>query len=84
MRHYLLHYTPLILILLLGAFFFVYFSHFPSYQFLVVLGVTTTYFIWGIVHHAILKRLSIEVLAEYLLIGGLVVIMFASVLNIRL
>jgi len=84
MRHYIYHYLPLLFILLIGGYFFVHFSYFPSYQFLVVLGIVTAYFIWGVVHHAVLKRLSIGVLAEYLLIGGLVVMMFASVLNIRL
>jgi hypothetical protein len=84
MRHYIFHYLPLLSILLLGGYLFVHFSHFPSYQFLVVLGIVTAYFIWGIVHHAVLKRFSAGVLLEYLLIAGLVVMMFASVLNIRL
>lgn len=79
----LLHYLILFTILVAGGFLFFRFRYFPNYQFLTVVGTVLAYWLWGAGHHAYHKRLTRHVMLEYILIGFVVILMFATVLNIN-
>lgn len=82
MKVRLLHHILLALILVTGGFLFFRFQHFPNYQFLAVVGTVLAYWLWGAGHHAYHRRLTHHVMLEYILIGLVVIFMFALVLGI--
>lgn len=47
-----------------------------SYQLFVVTGMAVFYMVWGILHHILEDEFDFEVLLDYLLIAGLVVVLF--------
>jgi len=63
--HHFIHFTVLIVGLLLTVFFFDYFSYsFVISSFVLFLG-SLFYFVWGIVHHAIEDRVTAKIVLEY-------------------
>ena len=69
---HVLHYLILLLGLSVSAFFFVYFKFVPSSQ-LLALGIGSLYYcLWGIVHHALERRLTTLIALEYTLFGLLI------------
>lgn len=79
----LLHYLFLGVILLVGAVVFSRFQYFPNYQFLVVIGTVMAYILWGVSYHSSETRLNFRTISEYILLGLVVVLMFAAALNVR-
>lgn len=53
-----------------------------SYQFYSAVVGVVIYVLWGVIHHYCEGRESLPVIMEYLLIGGIVVLLFALVLGI--
>jgi hypothetical protein len=80
----LVHYSVLAFILLLGGILFLRFQYYPSYQFLIVVGTVLGYVLWGVSYHKSESRFLRRVILEYLLLGFVVILMFAAALNIRL
>lgn len=74
------HYSVLALAVSLALLLFILAWPDALLQMTVVLLLTTTYVIWGAVHHHIIKDLTAEVVLEYLIIGILVTIVFWSLL----
>ncbi|PIS20647.1 hypothetical protein COT52_02775 [candidate division WWE3 bacterium CG08_land_8_20_14_0_20_43_13] len=70
------HYLALFLILLLGLVSFFAFRWQPVSQFVVILATVGGYVGWGITHHYLENRLSVGVVAEYLLVGLAVICLF--------
>ena len=79
---HLVHYLVLIFGLLSCFFFFLLLRYNPTYQFYAVCAAVVWYLFWGIVHHYLENRVSIPIILEYLLVGGLVVLLFALMLNL--
>lgn len=81
-KHHLLHYTILLVILVTGFGLFVRYQHHSVQQLWIVLAATLGYILWGVTHHAIERRLTWEVVSEYLLVGCVVVLAFGLVLGV--
>lgn len=78
------HYLALFFILALGGLLFFRFQYFPNYQFLVVVLTVIAYVLWGVSYHLTVRRLGWTVLLEYVLLGFVVILMFATALGFRL
>ncbi|MFW6110399.1 MAG: hypothetical protein ACOC6Q_03190 [Patescibacteria group bacterium] len=48
----------------------------PGKQLPVVIGISIFYTVWGAVHHILEDEFDFEVLLDYLLISGLVIVLF--------
>lgn len=64
---HLSHYVILLTLMFLGLLLFSVSSHTPLFQVLIVIILSLTYLLWGILHHLIEKNLYLEVFLEYLL-----------------
>lgn len=78
-----LNHLFLFFVFIVGGLLFWHWRYFPTWQFLVVVGVVLIYWAWGIWHHAWEKRLAVPIILEYVFIGALVILMFALALNIH-
>lgn len=78
-RH-LLHYLPLIGILVLAAFGFVAFSYDKNFQAALVVATAVGYVTWGIVHHYLHRDLHLSVVLEYIAISFLGVVIIFSLI----
>jgi len=78
-----LHYMLLALVLVIGFSFFMLFRYQPRMQFAAVCATVVGYVSWGILHHHSHKELSKGVMTEYILMGLLVILLFALSLSIR-
>ena len=78
------HYLILAAILFIGGLLFFRFQHFPNYQFITIVGIVLAYWLWGIGHHHYHRRLTRDVILEYVFIGFVVILMFAAALNLGL
>ncbi len=77
------HITHLLILclgILLSLFFFAYFRYNHIYQFYSVIVGVVYYIAWGFIHHLLEDRLSFPIIMEYVLIGGIVILLFALVL----
>jgi hypothetical protein len=72
---HLWHYLLLIFILGLGTVGMFFYSGMPHKQYLLVIFVSTLYFLWGIFHHYLEGDLHIRIVVEYLLIALLAVVL---------
>lgn len=73
--HILLYIALIATLICAGVLFFTSRAH-PANQLLVVIGISLFYIIWGAVHHILEGEFDFEVLLDYLLIAGLVVVIF--------
>lgn len=71
-----LFYIALFAVLALAGWFFFVFQGRQGCQLMAVVGMAVFYIVWGIVHHILEDEFDFEVLLDYLLIAGLVVIVF--------
>lgn len=78
-RH-LLHYLPLIGILVLAAFGFVAFSYDKNFQAALAVATAVGYVTWGIVHHYLHRDLHLSVVLEYIAISFLGVVIIFSLI----
>jgi len=78
----ILEYTALIIILSVGAYFYINFKYFPFKQFMVVVAVSFAYVLWGTIYHLVRVRLYWHVIYEYILVASLVILLFAFTLNV--
>ncbi|MBI4091462.1 hypothetical protein HY419_01775 [candidate division WWE3 bacterium] len=62
--------------------FFVLNRYNNVYQFYSVIGGVFYYISWGVVHHYLEDRLDFYTVSEYVLFGGIVVMLFALVLGV--
>ncbi|OGC50301.1 hypothetical protein A2716_03775 [candidate division WWE3 bacterium RIFCSPHIGHO2_01_FULL_40_23] len=62
--------------------FFFLFRFNLRYQFFSVLAGVSYYVLWAFVHHYLEDRLTFQIILEYVLIGGIVTLLFAMVLGI--
>ncbi len=72
---HVMHYMILIFILAIGLLTFSFFAGYPDRQFLVAIGTSIAYFIWGVIHHQAEDDLHPKIVVEYLLISLLAVIL---------
>ena len=72
-KKHLIYYLVLTVILAISLVFFFLFRFHSVKQFLVITGASLAYMAWGIMHHAKEDRVTTEVLLEYFLIGGVVI-----------
>ena len=63
------HFAILLIILVLGMTFTLFFSHQQSLQIFSVAATSLAYVLWGIIHHYKHKDLHVEVAIEYILIA---------------
>lgn len=82
-RTILLHNLALLIGLLLASGIFMLVRYDPTYQFYSVVAGTLYYVLWGIVHHYLLDRVSLKAVLEYILVGGIVVLLFAMLLWLK-
>lgn len=80
----LAHYLVLFIILALGGLLFWRWQYFPNYQFLIVVLTVAGYILWGVSYHLTVRRLSWTVILEYILLGFVVILMFAAALGLWL
>ena len=78
----ILEYAALLIILSVGAYFYINFKYLPFRQFLVVVAISFAYVLWGTIHHLIRVRLYWHVIYEYILVAALVILLFGFTLNV--
>jgi hypothetical protein len=74
------HYVPLIAVILAGVVGFTIFSYDQAFQTMILVAVSVSYVIWGIIHHKIHDDLSLFVVIEYLVIASLGLVVVLSLL----
>ncbi|MBI1863879.1 hypothetical protein HYS03_01585 [Candidatus Woesebacteria bacterium] len=78
---HLQHYSPLIGIFIVGIVGFWVFSYSKNFQIALSLSMCVGYISWGIVHHALHKNLSIEVVVEYIFFATLGFLLMYSIIS---
>lgn len=71
-KHYRIHhphFIVLLLILILGGTFILFFNYDRDFQIASVVGTSLAYIMWGVLHHLKHKDLEVEIIMEYLLIA---------------
>ena len=79
-KNHLIHYTPLIGILIAAVFGFVYVSYDIGFRVSLIIAASLAYISWGLVHHYIHKDLNLSVILEYISIAALGVIIGLSII----
>ena len=69
-----LFYIALFAVLAGAGWLFFTFQGQKSYQLFVVVGTSVFYMVWGILHHILEDEFDFEVLLDYLLMAGLVIV----------
>lgn len=76
------HYFVLLGMFLAGIVAFSLFSYDRVFQMIVAVAVAVSYFVWGIIHHAIHRDLYFSVVVEYLAVACLgLVIVFSLIIR---
>ncbi|MBP7118752.1 hypothetical protein KBA63_01590 [Candidatus Woesebacteria bacterium] len=73
MKHHkhIRHYIPLFAVFAVGIIGFLSFPYDRALQIAIATGLAVSYAIWGIVHHAIDRDLSLEVILEYIFVSAI-------------
>ena len=79
---HILHFGVLLAGLLIGVMYFYIYRYDRIYQFYAVVLSVAYYVLWGILHHYLEDRFDFHIILEYVLIGGVVTLLFALVLGI--
>lgn len=74
------HYLPLVGIFGAGALAFWLFSYDRQFQIGVVAAVAVSHVVWGMVHHYLMKDLSMEVVMEYVAVSLLGISVILSII----
>ncbi len=74
------HYLILFVGLFLGATSFFAFFNLPQLRIPATIGFCVFYFIWGVVHHWLIKDLHIRIVLEYFLISLFACLVLISVI----
>lgn len=74
------HYFVLLSLLLVGLWGIYWFSYNPAMRMVIMVGLSISYVVWGIVHHSHLGDLHLKIVVEYILVAMLAVLIFASLL----
>ncbi len=77
---HLLHYLPLVGVLLAGPFAFWVFSYNRALQIVIAVTMAIFYVAWGVIHHAIHKDLHLSTVLEYVVIASLGLIIILSLI----
>ena len=77
---HLLHYLPLIGVLLAGSFAFWFFSYNRAFQIVIAVVMAVFYVLWGVIHHTIHKDLHLSTVVEYVVIASLGLIIIFSLI----
>lgn len=77
---HLIHYLPLVGVLLAGILAFWFFSYNRAFQTVIAVAMAVFYVIWGVVHHAIHKDLHLSTVVEYIVIASLGLIIIFSLI----
>lgn len=83
LRAYAEHYSALALLLTVGLLAIILFrNNIPVLQ-VIVWGLCGYYVLWGIVHHAIRKDLTLFIVLEYMLIGSIAGFVVSAVITLK-
>jgi len=74
---FILHIIALLLIFICSVRAFIYFKELPLMQLYVVVAAVVTYIGWGAIYHFLNKRLTLELILEYILVGALALLLFS-------
>lgn len=66
-----LHFVVLALLMLVHGLAFVIVPHLTAFRHLIVVSAVFWYLVWASVHHYLLDDLNLNLILEYILIGGL-------------
>ncbi len=78
--NFLIHFSALLIGILISSYLFVYFEGNDFMQLAVSAIGCIYYMIWGIIHHAVRNRLTTIIAVEYILVGTLVfLVLLASI-----
>ena len=75
-----IEYLVLLLILIIGATAFVFFSHNPYWQRRIIYAISSSYFAWSLYHHHRRGDLDLSIIVEYLLFALFAIILISSTL----
>lgn len=80
LKKYSFHYFVLFLLFCIGLFLFIQSPHNQNVQQLVIVYLTSSYFIWGMLHHWIADRVTYTLMLEYALVALLGLLIAQSML----
>jgi hypothetical protein len=69
MSNHVIHYIPLVLILLLGLGGVTLYQYDTNIQRALIVATAAGYVIWGVIHHKLHEELSFEIFLEYLFVA---------------
>ena len=70
------HFTALAIIFISSLWAFLRVGDSPILQLYVVIAAVVAYDAWGLIYHYLRRRLTLELVLEYLLVGALVILLF--------
>ena len=70
------HFAALVIIFASSLWAFLRFEDSPTLQLYVVIAAVIAYDAWGMIYHYFRRRLTVDLVLEYLLVGGLGVLLF--------
>lgn len=76
-----MHFAVLLCILAIGVGMFYMTRGSPALQMAVSVTTSVAYILWGIIHHAIRGDLHPKVVVEYILIGGIAIVLMLTMLS---
>mgnify|MGYP001581341620 CR=1 FL=1 len=74
------HYFILLCLLAVGLWGIYMFSYFPAMRMAIMISLSVSYVVWGIVHHAHQKDLHPKIVVEYALVTMFALLIFATLL----
>lgn len=74
------HYFVLLCLLIVGLWGIYMFSYYPAMRLAIMISLSVSYVVWGIVHHAHQKDLHPKIVVEYLLVAMLALLIFTTLL----
>ncbi|OGC60135.1 hypothetical protein A2890_01485 [candidate division WWE3 bacterium RIFCSPLOWO2_01_FULL_53_14] len=70
------HFAALVIIFASSLWAFLRFEDSPTLQLYVVIAAVIAYDAWGMIYHYFRRRLTVDLVLEYLLVGALVILLF--------
>lgn len=78
--HHPIHYFTLVCILAIGLWGLFWFDYYQPLQLAIVISMSISYVVWGIVHHWLHRDLHVKIVCEYALMALLSVLVFGSLI----
>jgi len=75
-----LHYFTLLVVLLVGLWGIFLFTYQPMMQLVILISMSFSYIVWGIIHHTEHHDLHPKIIIEYVAIAVLAILIFGSLL----